>query len=50
MTLYADSSALLKPDVAEPDSERAVEMLAGDTGLVTARHTPSRCPAIPPGC
>lgn len=39
MTLYADSSALLKRYVDEPDSERAVEMLAGDTELVTARHT-----------
>ena len=39
MTTYADSSALLKRYVDEPDSERAVELLAGDPQLVTARHT-----------
>ena len=39
MTTYADSSAFLKRYVDEPDSERAVELLAGDPQLVTARHT-----------
>ena len=39
MTLYADSSALLKRYVDEADSARAVEMLASDSLLVTARHT-----------
>jgi uncharacterized protein len=38
VTLYADSSALLKRYVEEPDSERAVELLAGDPELVTGRH------------
>lgn len=39
MTLYADSSALLKRYVDEPDSDRAVELLASDEELVTGRHT-----------
>lgn len=39
MTLYADSSALLKRYVDEPDSDRADELLAGDPELVTGRHT-----------
>jgi predicted nucleic acid-binding protein len=39
MTTYADSSALLKRYVEEPDSDRAVELLAGDPVLVTGRHT-----------
>ena len=39
MTLYVDSSALLKRYVDEPDSERAVELLASDPMLVTGRHT-----------
>ena len=39
MTLYADSSALLKRYVDEPDSGRAVELLATDDELVTGRHT-----------
>ncbi len=39
MTLYADSSALLKRYVDEPDSDRAVDLLAGDPELVTGRHT-----------
>lgn len=39
MTLYADSSALLKRYVDEPDSERAVEWLTSDPVLVTGRHT-----------
>lgn len=39
MTLYADSSALLKRYVDEPDSERAVSLLASDDELVTGRHT-----------
>ncbi|HEY7070266.1 MAG TPA: type II toxin-antitoxin system VapC family toxin [Acidimicrobiales bacterium] len=39
MTLYADSSALLKRYVEESDSERAVELLGSDPELVTGRHT-----------
>jgi uncharacterized protein len=39
VTLYADSSALLKRYVDEPDSELAVELLASDPLLVTGRHT-----------
>jgi uncharacterized protein len=39
VTLYADTSALLKRYVDEPDSERAVELLGSDPELVTARHT-----------
>jgi predicted nucleic acid-binding protein len=39
VTLYADTSALLKRYVDEPDSDRAVELLAGDPELVTGRHT-----------
>lgn len=39
MTLYVDSSALLKRYVDEADSDVAVELLATDDDLVTARHT-----------
>ena len=39
MTLYVDSSALLKRYVDEPDSDRAVELLTADPTLVTGRHT-----------
>lgn len=39
MTLYADTSALLKRYIDEPDSERAVELLSSDRVLVTGRHT-----------
>jgi len=39
VTLYADTSALLKRYVDEPDSEQAVELLASDPVLVTGRHT-----------
>lgn len=39
MTLYADSSALLKRYVEEPDSDLAVELLVGDPEVVTGRHT-----------
>lgn len=39
MTLYADSSALLKRYIDEPDSDRAMELLASDEELVTGRHT-----------
>ena len=39
MTLYADTSALLKRYVDEPDSERVVELLTTDPVLVTGRHT-----------
>jgi len=39
VTLYVDTSALLKRYVDEPDSDRAVELLASDPVLVTGRHT-----------
>jgi predicted nucleic acid-binding protein len=39
VTLYVDSSALLKRYVDEPDSDRAVDLLASDPVLVTGRHT-----------
>ena len=39
MTLYADTSALLKRYVDEPDSDRANELLTSDPMVVTGRHT-----------
>jgi len=39
MSLYVDSSALLKRYVVEPDSEAARALLRSDPSLVTARHT-----------
>jgi len=39
MSLYVDSSALLKRYVDEPDSDAADAILASDTSLLTARHT-----------
>lgn len=39
MSLYVDSSALLKRYVDEPDSELADSFLRGDKLLLTARHT-----------
>jgi predicted nucleic acid-binding protein len=39
VTLYADSSALLKRYVDEPDSDHAAELLASDPEIVTGRHT-----------
>lgn len=39
MTLYADSSALLKRYVEEVDSEAATALLTSDDQLVTGRHT-----------
>jgi predicted nucleic acid-binding protein len=39
VTLYVDSSALLKRYVAEPDSDVAERHLLSDTTWVTARHT-----------
>jgi len=39
VTIYADSSALLKRYVDEADSERANELLAADAVPVTGRHT-----------
>jgi predicted nucleic acid-binding protein len=39
VTLYADSSALLKRYVDEPDSDRAEALLLADDALVTGRHT-----------
>jgi predicted nucleic acid-binding protein len=39
VTLYVDSSALLKRYVAEADSDTAERYLLSDTAWVTARHT-----------
>lgn len=39
MTLYADSSALLKRYIDEPDAALTEEILATDPDLVTGRHT-----------
>lgn len=39
MSLYVDSSALLKRYVDEPDSEAAEALLRSDPSLLTARHT-----------
>jgi len=39
MTLYVDSSALLKRYVDEPDSEACEAILRSDPALVTGRHT-----------
>ena len=39
MSLYVDSSALLKRYVDEPDSDVAESILRSDPSLVTARHT-----------
>ena len=39
MTLYVDSSALIKRYVAEADSEAAEAALLADTEWVTGRHT-----------
>ncbi len=39
MSLYVDSSALLKRYVDEPDSEAAEELLRSDSQLITGRHT-----------
>jgi predicted nucleic acid-binding protein len=39
MSLYVDSSALLKRYVDEPDSATADAILGSDASLLTARHT-----------
>lgn len=39
MTLYTDSSALIKRYVAEDDSDAAVSVLLADPEWVTGRHT-----------
>src|SRR5688572_17995553 len=39
MSLYVDSSALLKRYVDETDSDTANALLASDSSLLTARHT-----------
>lgn len=39
MTLYADTSALLRRYIEESDSEWAVELLVSDPVVVTGRHT-----------
>jgi predicted nucleic acid-binding protein len=39
VTVYVDTSALLKRYVEEPGSDRAAELLASDDEIVTGRHT-----------
>jgi predicted nucleic acid-binding protein len=39
VSLYVDSSALLKRYVDEPDSDTAEALLQSDSSLLTARHT-----------
>jgi len=39
MSIYVDSSALLKRYVDEPDSAACVRLLESDPGWITARHT-----------
>jgi predicted nucleic acid-binding protein len=39
VSLYVDSSALLKRYVDEPDSDAAESLLRSDSSLLTARHT-----------
>lgn len=39
MSIYVDSSALLKRYVDEPDSDTADSLLRSDPSLLTARHT-----------
>jgi uncharacterized protein len=39
VSIYVDSSALLKLYFDEPDSDRAEELLSADTTWITARHT-----------
>jgi len=39
VSLYLDSSALLKRYVDEPDSDEANALLASDPSPLTARHT-----------
>lgn len=39
MSLYVDSSALLKRYIDEPDSEVAESLLRSDPSLLTGRHT-----------
>jgi uncharacterized protein len=39
VSLYIDSSALLKRYIEEPDSDRAEQLLRSDPLLLTARHT-----------
>jgi len=39
VSLYVDSSALLKRYIDEPDSETAEALLRSDPSLLTARHT-----------
>jgi uncharacterized protein len=38
MSLYVDSSALLKRYIDEPDSDEAETLLRSDPSLLTARH------------
>ena len=39
MSIYVDSSALLKRYIDEPDSDTADSLLRSDPSLLTARHT-----------
>jgi predicted nucleic acid-binding protein len=39
VTMYVDSSALVKRYLDEPDADRVGRLLASDNQLVTARHT-----------
>lgn len=39
MSLYVDSSALMKRYIDEPDSDVAVSLLDSDPSLLTGRHT-----------
>lgn len=39
MSLYVDSSALLKRYIDEPDSDAAEKLIRSDPSLLTARHT-----------
>ena len=39
MTIYVDSSALVKRYIAEPESQYTVDVMAADPSHVTARHT-----------
>lgn len=49
MSLWVDSSALLRPYVEEPDSEVAESFLPSERSLLTARHTIVECAGISPG-
>lgn len=50
MSLYVDSSALLKRYVDEPDSDAAESLLRSDAALLTARHAVVEVGATLPAC